>query len=133
MFGKGEVDTAFAPAAIIVVDDDSVCPGAAFTTIQAAINAAGVGDTIDVCAGTYDEDIVINKDNLSVIGAGAATTNVRGPIGGPGTTVQIAANNVTVAGFTITVWEITDGMERPFESCRHRRSRSVNYRYAGAG
>src|ERR1044072_783586 len=34
--------------------------------------------------------------------AGAGSTNIRGPIGGPGTTVQISANGVTVAGFTVT-------------------------------
>ena len=37
-----------------------------------------------------------------MLGAGAGSTNIRGPIGGPGTTVQITASNVTVAGFTIT-------------------------------
>src|ERR1044072_6083114 len=34
--------------------------------------------------------------------AGAGSTNIRGPIGGPGTTVQISANNGTVGGFTVT-------------------------------
>ena len=37
-----------------------------------------------------------------MLGAGAGTTNVSGPIGGPGTTMQVTANNVTIAGFTIT-------------------------------
>jgi hypothetical protein len=101
-FGEGKVYTAFAPSAIIVVDDDSACPGAAFATIQGAINAAAVGDTIEVCAGTYNEDITINKDNLILIGAASGTTTISGPSGGPGATIQITANNVTVAGFTIT-------------------------------
>jgi parallel beta-helix repeat protein len=39
----------------LTVDDDRIeCPGANFTTIQAAINAASDGDTIDVYPGIYD-------------------------------------------------------------------------------
>jgi len=44
------------------VDDDKVeCPGAAFTSIQTAINAASPGDKIEVCPGTYNEQLEINK------------------------------------------------------------------------
>jgi nitrous oxidase accessory protein NosD len=50
----------------ILVDDDKVqCPTAAYTSIQAAVNAAKSGDLIRVCAGTYREQIVIDK-SLSV-------------------------------------------------------------------
>src|SRR6185436_17310057 len=35
--------------------------GGCFTTIQAAINAAGTGDTINVAPGTYTENIFLNK------------------------------------------------------------------------
>ena len=69
--------------------------------IQEGINLA-VGSTVNVHAGNYDEDVLINKNNLQLLGAGASSTNIRGPIGGSGATVQIAANTVTVAGFTIT-------------------------------
>jgi hypothetical protein len=49
-------------AAQILVDDDMVqCPGAQFNSIQAAVNAAKPGDTINVCAGTYHEQVTVNK------------------------------------------------------------------------
>jgi parallel beta-helix repeat protein len=50
----------------ILVDDDKVqCPTAAYTSIQAAVNAAKSGDVIRVCPGTYAEQVVIGK-SLSV-------------------------------------------------------------------
>ena len=42
-------------------------------SIQAAINAASPGDTIDVAAGSYDEALSINKA-ISLIGTGAGST-----------------------------------------------------------
>src|SRR5271156_5086521 len=46
----------------ILVDDDKLqCPKAAFSTIQAAVNAARPGDLIRVCPGTYNEQIAIHK------------------------------------------------------------------------
>jgi len=41
-----------------------------FTTIQAAINAAAAGDTIEILGGVYNEDLVVNKDDLTLIGVG---------------------------------------------------------------
>jgi hypothetical protein len=58
-----------ATPSILVVDDGGVgCDGlvAAFTSIQAAINAASSGDEIIVCPGTYAERITIDKDGLTV-------------------------------------------------------------------
>jgi parallel beta-helix repeat protein len=91
-----------AQAATFVVDDDMACPGAAFSSITAALAAASSGDTIQVCAGTYDEDVNVNKSGVSLIGAGANSTTIRGVIGGDGATVRVSASNVTVAGFTLT-------------------------------
>lgn len=47
--------------------------GSCFSTISAAVAAAAPGDTINVAAGTYKEDVVIGK-SVSVIGANRSTT-----------------------------------------------------------
>ena len=44
----------------------TVGPGQAYTTIQSAINAASAGDTINVKAGLYTEDLDIDKNNLAL-------------------------------------------------------------------
>src|SRR3954452_18046369 len=49
-----------------------------FATIQAAVNAAAPGDTVNIAAGTYIEQVVINK-NLDLHGAGAAATVIKAP------------------------------------------------------
>ena len=55
----------------LVVDDDGIeCPARDFSTIQAAVDAASAGDTIEVCPGTYNEQITINK-SLTLNGAQA--------------------------------------------------------------
>jgi hypothetical protein len=56
---------------VLVVDNDGAdCPNADFTTIQAAVDAAEPGSTILVCAGTYVEWVVIEKDELRVLTKG---------------------------------------------------------------
>jgi nitrous oxidase accessory protein NosD len=75
-----------------------------FCSIQTAINDANTvaGHTISVPAGTYNEDVLVNKD-LTIQGAGIDQSYVIGPIGGSGSsTFQVAASGVTIDGFTIT-------------------------------
>src|SRR3954465_3281161 len=63
----------------------SVCAsGCDFATIQAAIDDVGTrgGDTILVKDGTYDEDVSVTKSLTVKSENGAATTTIRGPIGG---------------------------------------------------
>ena len=79
-----------------------------YGTIQAAIDAANAGDTINVAAGTYYENITL-KDGVEVLGAGADVTTING--GGSGSVVT--ANDVDSAtkldGFTITNGSATYG------------------------
>ena len=62
-FFDGIIDEVKVSATTIwTVDDDRVqCPTADFTSIQATINAAGLGDTILVYDGTYNEALFIDK------------------------------------------------------------------------
>ncbi len=70
-----------------------------YLTIQDAINAASIGDIINVAAATYTENVVINK-SLSLIGANKTTTTIDG--NNVGNTITITASNVTVSGFNVT-------------------------------
>lgn len=93
----------------------TVCPEGTptcdFATIQGAVDAASSGDTINVAAGTYTENVNVNKQ-LTILGAqsgvdartrpgtgesivqsGAATTNV--PV------FSVQADGVAIDGFTV--------------------------------
>jgi len=74
--------------------------GLNYTTIQAAINANETldGHTIFVEAGTYYENVVVDK-SIFLIGENRNTTAI--DVLGVGTAVQITANNVLVENFTM--------------------------------
>lgn len=68
----------YAQTTLYVDDDLSECPAAAYTAIQDAIDAASPGDTVHVCAGTYEEQLDIELD-LALEGDGQGLTIVRSP------------------------------------------------------
>jgi pectin methylesterase-like acyl-CoA thioesterase len=79
----------------------TVCPsGCTFSTIQAAIDAAGSGDRIRIAAGSYSENLNTGAKDLSLTGAGAGKTTIDGD--GSGTVVTIGSGSVEIGGVTIT-------------------------------
>lgn len=93
----------FLVAAIFVVNrvlaaTFTVCSsGCDQTTIGEAITAASSGDTISVGAGTYTENVVVSKTNLTIQGTGSPTINPAS-----GHAVDITASGAKIDGFTIT-------------------------------
>lgn len=67
----------------------TVGPSGMYPTIGAALVAASAGDTIQVAAGTYAEDLDITK-RVTIEGAGPALTILQGS--GPGAIVDIRRN-----------------------------------------
>ena len=71
VFGLVALGNSSEAATTFVVDDDGVqCPNRDYSMISAAVGAAMSGDTIQVCPGTYTENVVLNK-SLTLLGAQA--------------------------------------------------------------
>ena len=80
--------------------------GGCYSSIQAAVGAAGSGDTIVVAAGTYNENVIVSVANLTLRGANEGKSAGASPetrvsesiiIGG----ITIQFNNVVIDGFRI--------------------------------
>ena len=70
-------------------------------TIQTQVNAAEAagGGKVMVGPGTYNENVLIDSDNVSLIGAGWGCTTINGAAAGYA--VKIAADHCRVEGFTV--------------------------------
>lgn len=101
-----------APAApaTFIVDDNLKCTGSTFTSINAAVASANAGDTIQVCAGIYPENVTVDKP-LTFLGAKSgndgrknrnklAKESIVVNAGGD-FTLGGNADNVTIDGFTL--------------------------------
>src|SRR6266540_2916291 len=88
-----------APTATLCVDTNPGC----FSTVQAAVNAAHDGDTIQIAPGTFQGGITIDK-SVKLVGRAAAVTILRG--GGPVITIgRFGGDNhldVVLSRLTIT-------------------------------
>jgi hypothetical protein len=110
----------------LVVDDNAVqCPGAAYTSIQDAIDDADPGDTVRVCAGHYVEQLTINK--AIVVKATplfAAHIDVPGtlaPVDGVVAAVHVGADDAVVQGFKlhIVAGGVVPNVRPSLLSCAH--------------
>jgi Right handed beta helix region len=98
-----------AAAATLRVDDDRAqCPDAAFTTVQSAVTAAGPGDRVQVCAGTYREQVRIEgpgKNGLSLEARQPLQAVIQAPVVDtpPNAVVLVrGARGVGIRGFVIS-------------------------------
>ena len=73
---------------------------ASYATIQAAVDAASAGDTINVCPGVYTENLTIDKAGLRVVSTGGAgVTRIVAAMSTD--VVAILQPNATLVGFTL--------------------------------
>ena len=102
------------PVSFVVNIDNTLDVPNDFTTIQEAVNKATTGNTIEVAAGVYVENVVMpaGKDNLQLLGAGSDVTSITPISGRP---VALSGNlgfinGVSIRGFTL----VTDGANYAF-------------------
>lgn len=100
--GGGDVDAGIPPDANAAPQVLDVCGNGTYTRIGDAIAAANPGDTIEVCAGTYNERLVIDKQ-LFVRGLGGLeSTIIDAQAGGAAVTIAgSTGTGVVLEGFTI--------------------------------
>jgi parallel beta-helix repeat protein len=92
------VGTCVCSAAVVTVDDSG---SADYTTIQAAVDGAISGDTIQVSPGTYNENINVNKQVSIISTDGASDTSVIAA-SGYDHVFNVTAAGVTINGFSIS-------------------------------
>jgi parallel beta-helix repeat protein len=87
---------------------DRECPVTPYSTIQAAVNASGPGDTVKVCPGTYPEQVRVTghtHDGLKLESVEPLQAIIQWPAVETTPTVLVdlnTADHVTLRGFTIT-------------------------------
>ena len=105
LLGAGAAIGLAGPAAAATL---TVGCGGTYSTIGAAVTAASSGDTIQVCAGTYDENVTDGTKKLTFdgpnAGVSAADGSARAPeaiVDGGGNTAFTLSDGSTVDGFRI--------------------------------
>ncbi|HLK10057.1 MAG TPA: right-handed parallel beta-helix repeat-containing protein [Candidatus Binatia bacterium] len=101
-----------ARATVLMVDDDGLdCPGAPYRHIADAVAAASDGDIIQVCRGTYPEQVVITK-RLQLIGvASLGAAPVIAPTALPAQAASLLSGNAIAAGVLVDhVRALIDGV-----------------------
>ncbi len=70
-----------------------------FASITEALGYAAAGDTVNVCAGAYSENVVLDV-GVHIVGAGSASTSIDAPVNEAA--FDISGPGASVSGFTIT-------------------------------
>jgi parallel beta-helix repeat protein len=105
---------------IAVSASKSICPTARYSSIQQAVNAASPGELIEVCAGTYNEQVTIEKnirihgDDGAILQPNPMTANGTGIVSGEPVAAAILAQNaaeVAIEGL------IVDGAFNAITAC----------------
>ncbi|KYC46109.1 MAG: hypothetical protein APG12_00052 [Candidatus Methanofastidiosum methylothiophilum] len=82
-----------------------VGPGKTYASIGAAMADAGNGDTILVYPGTYNENVLINKSNITLKSVAGRDSTIVGPGTGANQntviSIQAGLGTITVDGFTV--------------------------------
>jgi len=74
--------------------------GQPYTTIQSAVEAANPGDTISVGEGIYNENVLIKKNQIDLIGQNREKTIIDGRMTSSGIRID-ESYNVRISGFTV--------------------------------
>ncbi len=85
------------PEADIIVDAEG---DGDYEEIMEAIDEADDGDVIFVRAGTYEEEVEIDKDDITLIGAGPSKTIIDAD--GEYAALSLSGDGCTIEGFTLT-------------------------------
>lgn len=84
------------------------CTNAGYATIQAAVTAASPSDVINVCPGTYRENITVATNDLTIMSTGgAAVTTVSAAISAY--VFHVTGLGLTLKGLTIRPAGVADG------------------------
>jgi len=100
-------------------------------SIQTAVDAAEPGDTVEVAAGTYYENIVMDNPLTLRSADGADVTTIDGGSASDAFAVKVMASGVTVDGFTVKTGESAGGTQKGVwlvgaEGCTITRNTIIN-------